>query len=135
MKKYDCSKALDLIHEYRRLCDSHPAGCDNDCPLCGMDYCNLYSFDEDKIALLQKWSDENPEPPKLTRKERDFLNCFNPVNKYIKRQCGVLVVTWKDPTITLNAMEIPIDATMFQFVEKGQKWSFDDLLKLEVADD
>lgn len=131
--KYDCHKTLDFIHEFYRLCKLHPR-CDNDCPLCG-DTCNLHSFDEDKIALLQKWSDEHPEKPKLTKREHDFLNCFNPVNKYIKRQCGVLVIIWKDPTITLNAMEIPIDATMFSFVEKGQKWSFDGLRKLEASDD
>ena len=132
--KYDCTKTLDFIHEYYRLCGLHPSGCDNDCPLCGMDNCHLDSFNEDKIALLQKWSDEHPEMPKLTKRDYSFLNCFSPVDKYIRRQYGVLSIIWYDPMITTGAMEITIDATMFKCVEKGQKWSFEDLLKLEVEE-
>lgn len=132
--KYDCYKTRDCIHEYRRLCDSHSAGCETDCPFIGADeICGFDIFEsEDNIALLQKWSDEHPEPPKLTRKERDFLDCFGPADKYIRRQYGVLSIIWYDPMITIGAMEIPIDVTMFKCVEKGQKWSFEDLLKLEV---
>lgn len=135
--KYDCTKTRDCIHEYHRLCDSHPAGCDNDCPLIGADeICGFDIFEsEDVIALLQKWSDEHPEKPKLTKRDYSFLNCFSPVDKYIRRQYGVLSIIWYDPMITIGAMEIPIDATMFKCVEKGQKWSFEDLLKMEVEDD
>lgn len=125
--KHDCSKTIDYMKERKRMCAMYPH-C-KECPLIGMDCVSVGSID-----IVQKWSDEHPEPPKLTKRERDFLDCFNPVNKYIKRQYGVLTVIWKDPTITLNAMEIPIDVTMFKFVEKGQKWSFDDLRKLEVEE-
>ena len=135
VKHYDCTKTRDCIHEYHRLCTSYPAGCESSCPLIGVEICSFDIFEnEDAIASLQKWSDEHPEAPKLTKKDYSFLNCFGTVNKYIKRQYGVLSVLWNGPTITINPMEIPIDATMFKCVEKGQKWSFEDLLKLEVEE-
>ena len=134
MKKYDCTKALDLIHEYRRLCDSHPAGCDNDCPLCGMDYCNLYSFDEDKIALLQKWSDEHPEAPKLTKKEREFIEGFRDnsrmtIKRISQNSLGVCQYTPYDRDI------IMLDPSMFSFIPISEEWDFQKLLGLEVSDD
>jgi len=131
--KRDCFKTLDYVHEFDRLCATH-TNC-RECPFVTLDTScgSVREITQEAIDILQRWSDEHPEP-KLTERDYSFLGCFNPTNKYIKRQCGVLTVIWKDPTITLNAMEIPIDATMFQFVEKGQKWSFDDLRKLEVEE-
>lgn len=125
VKYYNCEKTRDFIHEwarYRRAASKSP----------GMEI--VEPWDPDAIERIQKWSDENPEPPKLTKKDYSFLDCFGTVNKYIKRQYGVLSVLWNDPTVTIKPMEIPIDATMFKCVEKGQKWSFEDLLKLEVEE-
>lgn len=122
-RKYDCEKTRDFIHEWAR----YTTAC--------AQYTNLEPiepWEKDAIERIQKWSDEHPEPPKLTKRDYSFLNCFSPVDKYIRRQYGVLSIIWYDPMITIGAMEIPIDVTMFKCVEKGQKWSFEDLLKLEV---
>lgn len=131
MKKYDCTKTLDYSHETNRMCATY-ANC-KECVFKGIG-CIPSSITQESIDIIQRWSDEHPEAPKLTKREHDFLDCFNPMNKYIKRQYGVLSVIWNDPTITMNPMEIPIDVTMFKFVEKGQKWSFDNLRKLEVEE-
>lgn len=133
MKKYDCNKTLDYIHELARMCHSFP-GCKDDCPLRPICYGFTHTqlTTQEHVNIVQKWSDEHPEQPKLTERDYSFLNCFSPVDKYIRRQYGVLSIIWYDPMITIGAMEIPIDVTMFKCVEKGQKWSFEDLLKLEV---
>lgn len=131
MKKYDCTKTLDYSHETNRMCTTY-ANC-KECVFKGIG-CIPSSITQESIDIIQRWSDEHPEAPKLTKREHDFLDCFHPMNKYIKRQYGVLSMIWNDPTITMNPMEIPIDVTMFKFVEKGQKWSFDNLLKLEVEE-
>ena len=132
MKKYDCTKTLDYSHELKRMCEVHTK-CEG-CPFKNLKGCAFVeAITQKHMDIVQKWSDEHPEP-KLTERDYSFLDCFNPTNKYIKRQCGVLTVIWHDPTLTINQMEISIDATMFKFVEQGQKWSFDDLRKLEVEE-
>lgn len=124
--KYDCTKAIDLIHEYRRLCDSHSAGCENDCPF--IECCNLDSFDEDKIALLQKWSDEHPEMPKIRKEDLAFIKAFKiRDSKYIERHQGHLRV------VTMyGSQEFEIWPDMFPFIEEGQSASFIDMLRMEV---
>lgn len=124
MKKYDCEKTRDFMHEWMRY---HKASENDKFPI-------ITSWEPASIEVLQKWSDANPEPPKLTERDYSLLDCFSPVDKYIKRQYGILSIIWYDPMITTGQMEIPIDATMFKCVEKGQKWSFEDLLKLEVEE-
>ena len=125
--KYDCTKSLDLIHEYRRLCDSHSSGCDNDCPFDGMDNCNLDSFDEDKIALLQKWSDEHPEKPKITIEERNFLEAFKNEGLLIARYGSGLRLTYGGSWTDLRG-------TMFSFIHINQSWTIGNLLMLEVKE-
>lgn len=130
MKKYDCSKVLDYLHEIARICTVYTK-CEG-CPLKNINCAFVHDITQEHVNIVQKWSDEHPEIPKLTKRDYSFLNCFSPVDKYIRRQYGVLSIIWYDPMITIGAMEIPIDVTMFKCVEKGQKWSFEDLLKLEV---
>ena len=135
--KYDCYKTLDLIHEYRRLCDFHSDGCENDCPFIGMGNCDLDFFDEDKIALLQKWSDEHPEDvPKLTRKERNFVASFCTLDVSIMRHSGIrLFVTQHPPVYSLaDIRAIPIDPNMFPFIHDGEVWGLEKLLRLEVEE-
>lgn len=129
--KYDCSKTIDCIHEFRRRCDS--IGCNYACPFWGTDNCNLESFDEDEIALLQKWSDEHPEIPKLSRKERDFLDYFcgnqsMAIERVLKDR---LYVRQYSPVYPDSIM---IDPNLFPFIEEGKEWYFDELLKLEVIE-
>ena len=73
MSKYDCSKCLDYEHEHDRMCL-----CLRDCSKCG-----LYKLDspcripdmQKKIDIVQKWSDENPEPHEKTILE-DFIEKY-----------------------------------------------------------
>lgn len=131
--KYDCTKTQDCIHEYRRLCDSHSAGCENDCPFCGMDNCHLDSFDEDMIALLQKWSDEHLEKPKLTKREYEFLSAFSDIEgKAIVRFFDSCLYVRQYSSVRINS--ISIDPSMFPFISEGEEWYFDKLLGLEVEE-
>lgn len=126
--KYDCTKALDLVHEYRRLCmDLHPSGCENDCPFCDMGNCGLDFFDEDKIALLQKWSDEHPEKPKITKAERNFLEAFKNEGLLIARYGSGLRLMHGGSWIDLRGM-------MFSFIHINQPWTIGELLMLEVEE-
>ena len=66
MSKYDCSKCIDYVHEQRRMCNiEYKKGCDS----CKLDMivgsCCIPSTQE-MIDIVQKWSDENPEPPEKT---------------------------------------------------------------------
>lgn len=126
--KYDCTKTRDCIHEYHRVCDSHPAGCEISCPLIGADeICGFDIFEnEDNIALLQKWSDEHPEIPKLTREEYAFLQAFKvTADKQIERKIGHLF-------LVMGYTTMEIWPTMFSFIKEGETWFLGDLLKLEV---
>lgn len=130
--KYDCSKTRDCIHEYHRLCDSHPAGCENDCPFCGVsEICGFDIFEsEDKIALLQKWSDEHPEPPKIRKEDLAFIKAFKiRDSKYVERHHGRLTVV-----AMYGSQEFEIWPDMFPFIEEGQSASFIDLLRMEVEE-
>ena len=130
MKKYDCSKTQDCIHEYHRLCDSYPAGCESDCPFIGVEeICGFDIFEnEDKIALLQKWSNEHPEAPTITKEERVFLEAFKiPDSKIIRRgSVGVFLY--------FGSTNIELWGNMFPFIKEGETWSIYDLLKLEVEE-
>lgn len=65
MKKYDCFKSLDLIHEYDRICVSH--GC-YECPLKHFDDCeSLSKYDTEMIAIIQAWSDAHPEMNRIDK--------------------------------------------------------------------
>jgi len=128
MKKYDCLKTQDCIHEYHRVCTSYPAGCESSCPFFEIDVCGLDMFgSEDMIALLQKWSDEHPEKHTITKEEKAFLEAFKiPHSKYIKRDSGL----W----LHHGDAEMEIQRSMFPFIEEGEAWGVHDLLKLEVEE-
>lgn len=125
--KYDCYKTLDLIHEYRRVCDFYSGGCKNGCPFYGMNSCDLEFFDEDKIALLQKWSDEHPEEPKITIEERNFLEAFKNEGLLIARYGSGLRLTYGGSWADLRG-------TMFSFIHINQPWTIGNLLMLEVEE-
>lgn len=131
--KYDCNKTLDCIHEFNRLChDLHASGCESDCPFFEMDYCGFDLLDENKIALLQKWSDDHPEKPKLTKREYEFLKTFLvSMEKAVVR--GKLK---KDLYIhdTKYDTHYTIDPTMFSFIQEEEQMTFNELLKLEVEE-
>lgn len=132
--KYDCSKTLDCIHEYNRLCrDLHSSGCENDCPLHEYDNCCFEYLDAAGIALLQKWSDEHPEALKLTKEEYDFLASFMFPDELSIRKGGITMQLDTHYEGYPNAT-IPLKKNMFQFIEEGKDWTVEELLKLEVEE-
>ena len=81
---------------------------------------------------LLKWAaSEYEEPaPKLTKREREFLECFtHPAYKEIFRNDYGLYVTACEPG---NGLSISND--MLPFINSGEIWTFEDLLKLEVEE-
>lgn len=74
--KYDCSKCLDFVHEQERMCNDIEQ--EESCNGCGLDVlfgpCGTPDT-QDKIDVVQNWSDEHPEPHKKTILE-DFYEKF-----------------------------------------------------------
>ena len=78
---------------------------------------------------LLKWAaSEYEEPaPKLTKRERKFLECFtHPAFKEIYRKSYGLYVGTGEPEGALS-----ISDDMFPSIKPGEVWTFEDLLKLE----
>ena len=126
MSKYDCSKTLDFVHEFTRMCDG---GC-RACPLLYRKECTLRKVTEKTIAIVQKWSDEHPEKPKLTKKEKAFLDSFEFLdNKEIQKFGDKACVTFEVKGCPL----IALTEDMFQFVEGSM--SLKKLAELEVEDE
>lgn len=106
--------------------NGEPVACVCVCHLCefeNSDYC-LENFVDWLLA-------EYEEPvPKLTRREREFLECFtHPAYKKIFRNDYGLYVAVCEPG---NGLSISDD--MFPFIKPGEVWTFEDLLKLEVEE-
>ena len=81
---------------------------------------------------LLKWAaSEYEEPaPKLTKRERKFLECFTqPAFKEIYRKSYGLYVGTGEPEGALS-----ISDDMFPSIKPGEVWTFEDLLKLEVEE-
>lgn len=127
-KKYDCSITLDCIHELKRLCNSYSLGCEQ-CPFSDTD-CNFEELDDERIFILQQWSDSHPETLKLTKKEFDFLNSFQFVKgmSIFRPTIDSLVVEKSDFEVKM----IPIEPTLFEFIGDGEEWTFEELFQLEV---
>ena len=82
---------------------------------------------------LLKWaaSEYEESAPKLTKREREFLECFiHPAFKEIYRKIYGLYVGTGEPRGVLS-----ISDDMFPFIKPGEVWTFEDLLKLEVEDE
>ena len=133
MKKYDCSKTADLIHEFCRLCDFN-----KDCVSCPIylykvdrdDICHIEDLGTTALNIIQKWSDEHPEKPKLKREEYIFIKMFGNDKQYHIFRTG-------DGTLVVNTSTVGLEMSKwnFQFIKTGESWSFEELLKLEVEDD
>ena len=96
--------------------------------------CDQCEFERESpcIAKFVDWLlAEYKEPaPKLTRREREFLECFtHPAYKEIFRNNYGLYVTACEPR---NGLSISND--MFPFIKLDEVWTLEDLLKLEVEE-
>lgn len=135
MTKYDCSRTLDYVHEATRLCTVYTKSKCEGCPLGDtVDCAFVGDITPEHIDILQRWSDEHPEKPKLTKKEHNFLSTFPyvkgmSVNRTEKGLYFVIHRFIDDEPYTLH-----IDDNMFPFVGEGEEWDFDKLLSLEVEE-
>lgn len=81
---------------------------------------------------LLKWAtSEYKEPaPKLTKRDREFLECFTHITyKEIFRTDYGLYISSGNREYALS-----IASTGFLFIKPGETWTFEDLLKLEVEE-
>lgn len=120
MKKYDCEKTRDFMHEWMRY---HKASENDKFPI-------ITSWEPASIEVLQRWSDEHPEAPKITPEDLAFIKAFKiKDSKYIERRHGRLYVI-----SMYGFQEFEIWPNMFPFIEEGQHVGFPDLLRLEVEE-
>lgn len=125
--KYDCNKTLDCMHEYTRMCDSYNE-CYDGCPLFGR-FCNPKNLEQEDIDIIQKWSDEHPKAPKLTKKDRMFLECFEVVaDRKISKDPNGCVFYHYDGVSSMLAPD------MFKSLEPSTRMTFKELLGLEVEE-
>jgi hypothetical protein len=124
--KYDCSKTLDYLKERKRMCDMYDF-CQG-CPYgtLGAGCAPFRDTSQEYIDILQKWSDEHPEIPKLARGEYAFLQAFKvTADKHIERKIGHL---W----FVMGYTNMELWSSLFPFIKEGETWFLGDLLKLEV---
>ena len=133
--KYDCSRVLDYVHERNRMCDTIET-C-SDCPLFKEnENCIAQSdINQEVIDIVQKWSDEQPERPRLTKKEYEFLTIFAPCfdGKAIERTAEALYIVFHS-TFNDGGDGYSIDSNLFPFISEGEEWYFNKLLGLEVEE-
>lgn len=121
MKKYDCEKTRDFIHEWARYETEQSKYTDAE---------HIEPWEPDAIERIQKWSDANPEAPKITPEDLAFIKAFKiKDSKYIERRHGRLYVI-----SMYGAQEFEIWPSMFPFIEESQHVGFPELLKLEVEE-
>ena len=127
MSKYDCNKTLDCMHELKRVCDRYKM-CGEGCPLYGQN-CVAQTMTQTEIDILQKWSDENPEAPKLTKKDRMFLECFEGVGNRVisKDNRGNVFYCYE-------GVSSKLDPDMFKALEPKPRMTFEELLELKVEE-
>lgn len=127
MGKYDCSKTHDYVHEFKRMCaEMNCIG--DDCPLASKG-CRLERITDEHIQIVQKWSDEHPEKPKLTKKDRAFIDAFVPVDSREIKKDGEYAYYIYEQAYSMLAKG------MFKNLAPGTKMNFEELKKLEVEDE
>ena len=63
MSKIDCSKVLNYVSEMKRMCEAHGCNCFGipNCPLANTACSQAKTITQEKIDIVQKWSDEHPQ--------------------------------------------------------------------------
>ena len=82
---------------------------------------------------LLKWaaSEYEESAPKLTKREREFLECF--AHLAYGKVCRKIYELYVISSYTGDSLSISND--MFPFINSGEVWTLEDLLKLEVEDE
>lgn len=132
----DCTKTVDFMEEYTRMHKMYSSDVREcvGCPLKGEMSCDPMYWKKmnDLIAIVQKWSDEHPEAPKLTRKEYDFLTSFDANALSIEKMSPDRLYVVQHSPVDVNT--ILIDPNSFSFINVGEIWYFTKLLNLEVEE-
>ena len=91
--------------------------------------CDFYETESgcDEQALDWLLSEYKEPAPKLTKREREFLEKFDVTDKAIKRDRFLYLCckTYK------GELQLSIEEKLFPFIKQGETWTFADLLKLE----
>lgn len=81
MAKIDCSKTVNFLREYNRMCNSFNDYSCNDCPMYKYNngelrYCEnlIKEFPDRAIEIVQKWSDEHPQKTRLDDLKEKYPN-------------------------------------------------------------
>ena len=131
--KYDCNKTLDFLKEKARMCNMY--SCCLGCPFAtpDMECAFSHNMTQEHIDIVQRWSDDHPEMPKLTKKEYEFLSAFPYSNGMLINRTGLglrlIIYRYID-----GESYIYIDNNMFPFIDVGEEWDFGKLLSLEVIE-
>ena len=94
--------------------------------------CDFYETESGCDEQAMDWLlAEYQEPaPKLTKREREFLEKFDVTDKAIKRDRFLYLCckTYK------GELQLSIEEKLFPFIKQGETWTFADLLTLEVEE-
>ena len=94
--------------------------------------CDFYEIESgcDEQALEWLLAEYQEPAPKLTKREREFLESFEFRNNKIFRieTVGILKIKFE------CAYETRLTNDMFQFIKPGETWTFEELMKLEVEE-
>lgn len=125
-KKDECMK---ILAGNMALVDGKPVLCEGT----NCYNCDFYEIESGCDEQAMDWLlAEYKEPaPKLTKREREFLECFlNTSKRTISRDLtsGLLGFGYNG-----NCYD-RLKEDMFQFIKKGECWTFEDLLRLEVEE-
>ena len=97
--------------------------------------CDFYETESGCDEQAMEWLlSEYQEPaPKLTKQEREFIECFEfKYDKAISKTAGRTYLRMAVSEHEIHSEEI--NSNMFPFIKPGKQWTFEDLLKLEVEE-
>ena len=124
-KKDECMK---ILAGNMALIDGKPVLCAGT----NCDNCDFYETESgcDEQAMDWLLSEYQEPAPKLTKREREFLEKFDVTDKAIKRDRFLYLCckTYK------GELQLSIEEKLFPFIKQGETWTFADLLKLEVEE-
>lgn len=125
------NECMDVLVHSLAIVDGKPTRCSNS--ICYK--CDFRTSSDSCSNCAKKWLTSTYEEPapKLTKREREFLECFNIMeSKEIRRNfCGLFASYSFEEN---DKRGFAIDGKMFPFIKPGEKWTFEDLLKLEVEE-
>lgn len=132
MKKYDCSKTLDYKHELNRVCKMYEQ-CYLGCPMRIQDNScvGISEITQESIDRLQKWSDENPEEPKLSMRDRAFLEAFDGYygGRVIHKDSRGFVFYVCDGVVST------LTKGMFEDMASDTEMTFEELLEMDTEEE